>query len=94
MKLRPTETEVVGRWIFDGGASHADEACHRIELLTTNILQKLADSRECGAWETLYRDPSDGRLWERTYPQGDLHGGGPPRLAVISEADARKKYDF
>ena len=45
-----------------------------------------------GAWETLFRDPDDGRYWERVYPQGDLHGGGPPQLQVIDEAEAKRKY--
>ena len=45
-------------------------------------------------WQLLYRDPKDGRLWEQTSPQGEMHGGGPPRLAVISEEEARKRYTF
>jgi hypothetical protein len=92
--IEPAETEIVGGWVFDGGSNQPDEACRRIERLTTSVLQKVANSRAHGAWETLFRDPRDGRLWERTYPQGELHGGGPPRLAVISEVEARRKYDF
>lgn len=92
--IERSEVEIVGLWIFDGRTNRADEACRRIERLTDSVLQKLADSRTYGAWGALFRDPGDGRLWERAYPQGDLHGGGPPRLAVISEAEARQKYDF
>jgi hypothetical protein len=93
-KLESNENEIVGRWEFDGTTNRADAACRRIEDLATKFLQKLADSRAYGAWETLFRDPNDGRLWERTYPRGELQGGGPPRLAVIGEVEARKKYDF
>ena len=94
MNLRPDETELVGKWLFDGKAMRSDDVSERIEHLAQHVLQKLAVSRLYGAWETLFRDPSDGRLWERTYPQGELQGGGPPKLAGISEADARAKYDF
>ncbi len=92
MNLRPDEVELVGKWIFDGKVSRADAVADRIKHLTERVLQKVAVSKDYGAWETLYRDPADGRLWERTYPQGHMHGGGPPRLAVISPEDARKKY--
>jgi len=92
--IEPTEHEITGRWLFDGRQMQADDACRRIEWLTSSLLRKVADSRDYGAWETLFRDTRDGRLWERTYPQGELHGGGPPRLAVIAESDAHRKYDF
>ncbi len=92
MKLRPEETEVTGHWVFDGRTMHADDVCERIEFLTSQALEWLAFSKDYGAWETLYRDPADGRLWERTYPQGDLQGGGPPRLSTISPEDAAAKY--
>ena len=45
-----------------------------------------------GGWRQLYRDPRDGRLWELTFPQGSLHGGGPRRLAVVDEAEAREGF--
>jgi hypothetical protein len=92
MNLRPDEVELVGQWMFDGRVSHPDPVADRIKHLTEHVLQKVAVSKDYGAWETLYRDPADGRLWERTYPQGQMHGGGPPRLAVISPEDASKKY--
>ena len=44
-------------------------------------------------WETLYRDPRDGRLWELTYPQSEMHGGGPRRLHVLSRDEAAAKYE-
>ncbi len=92
--IEPTETDIVGGWVFDGRSNHPDEACRRIERLTTAVLQKVTNGRASGAWKTLFRDPRDGRLWERTYPQGELPGGGPPRLTNISEVEARRKYEF
>jgi hypothetical protein len=90
--MNPDEVELTGHWTFDGTRMLADEVCARIERLTSQVLQKIAVSKDYGAWETLFRDPEDGRLWERTYPHGDLQGGGPPRLAVISLEEARRKY--
>ena len=92
MRLLPEENEVLGTWTFDGQKMLADDACERIEKLTSQVLERLAFSKDYGAWETLYRDPVDGRLWERIYPQGELNGGGPPALRIISLDDARKKY--
>ncbi|PSQ80928.1 MAG: hypothetical protein BRD46_03260 [Bacteroidetes bacterium QS_8_68_15] len=45
-----------------------------------------------GGWSALHFDPDDGRLWEFTFPEGHLHGGGPPLMHVLSEAEAREKY--
>ena len=94
MNLQSNETNLIGKWIFDGGKTWGDEVCKRIEYLVSHVLDQLSVSKKYGAWETLFRDPSDGRLWERTYPQGHMHGGGPPELKVISEKEARRKYDF
>jgi Immunity protein 27 len=43
-------------------------------------------------WDTLYRDPASGELWEIIYPKSEMHGGGPRQLKAISLADARSKY--
>ena len=45
-----------------------------------------------GGWSKLYRDPSDGRLWELTFPNSEWHGGGPPCLTCISREKADGKY--
>jgi hypothetical protein len=45
-----------------------------------------------GGWSRLFRDKADGRFWEHTYPHSELHGGGPPRLAVISRDEAQQRY--
>ncbi len=90
--LQPAEVDVIGHWVRGAGGLRSDEAALRIEWLTSAVLEKIADSPQAGAWETLFRDPADGRLWERTYPSGEMHGGGPPRLTLISRKDARAKY--
>lgn len=94
MKLQPHEMELVGKWLADGGTVHGNAICERIEWLIKNQLREITFSPQYGEWETLFQDPEDGRFWERTYPQGEMHGGGPPALRCLSRADALKKYDF
>ena len=52
------------------------------------------DSPKWRGWETLYRDPDDGRYWERTFPQSGSDGGGPPQLRFLTDYEAKDKYDF
>jgi len=92
MKLVPTETELIGRWEMLGGRVRGDATCERIEWLTSSYLEKIANSG--GGWETLFRNSDDGRYWERTYPMGDMQGGGPPSLFVLSAEKAHAKYGF
>jgi hypothetical protein len=90
--LQHSERDLVGNWIPGDGGLQADETAKRIEWLTSSVLKKIADSPQWGAWETLFLDPADGRYWERTYPKGEMHGGGPPRLTCIGKDEARAKY--
>jgi hypothetical protein len=94
MKLDAEESLLVGRWDFDGSTNRADHVCQRIEWLTRQHLTKVASSPQWGDWEILFQDPADGRLWELTYPQGELQGGGPPQLQTISSAVAKTKYQL
>ena len=91
-ELSPTEHDLIGNWVVTERGVRGDDTTERIEWLTKNVLEKVADSPQWGAWETLFRDPVDGRLWERTYPMGEMHGGGPPRLTTIAVEQARAKY--
>lgn len=84
------ETELVGRWQAGARKIKGDATCDRIAWLVSQYLVPLgADA--CN-WDELYRDPETGDLWERTWPQPELHGGGPPRLARIDAEAAREKY--
>lgn len=91
-KLQPNEQLLTGAWIVQNGKVIGDATCERIAWLLSNHLQKIAHSAQSGGWETLYRDPDDGRYWECTYPQGGLHGGGPPQLRYLTVEHARQKY--
>lgn len=94
MKLRSNENMLIGSWIQVHNVVQADDVCKRIEWLVNTDLKKIASSPQWGGWETLFQDPSDSRYWERTYPQGDLHGGGPPQLKMMSADEAKAKYQI
>lgn len=88
----PPENALDGGWIMSGTSVVGDEACLRIQALIDRHFEHVADHPAQGAWRSLFRDPRDGRLWERTYPKGEMHGGGPPALRVISAHDAKIDY--
>jgi hypothetical protein len=88
--LLPNETELNGHWRLVAGKSIADETCERIQRLIREHLVKIAT--DPSGWHALYRDPQDSRLWELSYPQGEIHGGGPPKLTCISAQRAKAVY--
>jgi hypothetical protein len=89
--INPTETVLTGKWILAGpGRVVGDETCLRIEKLVHSYLELLG--RDASGWDALYRDPRDKRLWELSYPQGELQGGGPPELRCLGTGEAREKY--
>jgi hypothetical protein len=90
--IGPAETQLVGGWETISGSPRADAVANRINELTRTYLTRVAVSQD--GWESLYRDPQDLRLWELTYPHGEMHGGGPAMLKVLSVQEAREKYKF
>ena len=88
--LGSEETYLVGAWVLVDGVIQGDATTKRIEALVHDRLVRVGVTAD--GWDTLYRDPSDGRLWELLYPQSSLHGGGPPSLVVIAASDATQKY--
>jgi hypothetical protein len=92
MKLNPSETELNGNWIIQGGDVVADKVCSRIETLTEKYLQQVGTDQS--GWDQLYLDPADGRLWELLYLQSEMQGGGPPTLRVVGLEEAKAKYGY
>jgi hypothetical protein len=90
MMIASDESSIVGTWKMIGGKIEADETCLRIDRLIHEHLKE--SGRDASGWDVLYVDPTDGRYWELTYPQGEMHGGGPPALAVLSAREAQEKY--
>ena len=84
--LKPEETELIGMWLDLGNRVVGDAIQDRIDWLTETQLELL--SADPAAEERLYRDPRDGRLWERT----PLVKGGPSRLALVTAEFAAGKY--
>ena len=88
--LGSEETELIGRWNTERGEIIADPVCDRISALISDHLIEIGKCQS--GWNTLFRDPVDGRLWERVYPQAELHGGGPPTLRVVDASKAQLDY--
>jgi hypothetical protein len=86
---RPDESELLGEGL-PGNEVSTGYITLRIYWLVSNHLQQVATDRS--GWDTLYRDPDDGRLWELIYPFSHMQVGGPPRLKVISPENVREKY--
>jgi hypothetical protein len=92
MKIEPDETRIEGKWELRDRQMMADANCQRIQRLTESYLQKVAT--DASGWDCLYRDPRDGRLWERLYLHSEMNGGGPPSLVCVDEEDVRSKYSL
>lgn len=88
MTLQPNETEIIGGWNTGGYHVTADNNLIRIRWLIEHSLEKIA----VGNWTVLYRDKIDGRFWQMYHPHGELQGGGPESLRLISEHDAATEY--
>jgi hypothetical protein len=80
--LLPEETELTGTGNLVAGKMVADETCRRIQQLISERLVKIIT--DSSGWHALYRDPQDSRLWELSYPQGEMQGGGAPKLTHLS----------
>jgi len=53
----------------------------QIDGLLSNDLIEVAAAND--GWRKLYRHRVTGSLWELSYPQGEMHGGGPRRLREL-----------
>jgi hypothetical protein len=52
--LRPNESALVGQWVRSGGTVKADGVSERIEWLTREVLEPLANGRRVGKLAALY----------------------------------------
>ena len=91
-RLMSHETRLVGGPRNFGDRIVRDEEWERIDQLIDQCLQHI--KAHPNGWEVLFRDPSDGRYWEYTYPHGEMHGGGPPSLIHITQGTAKLKYSL
>jgi hypothetical protein len=90
MHIEPNESDLKGQWLLVDGKLVKDEVSKRIEALVEKYLTRVRADKS--GWNTLFRDPSDGRFWELTYSNSEMHGGGPPRLSAIDKSLVAEKY--
>ena len=89
MQLQPDETEIQAFWIDLGSSVVPDYSWERINYLTKEYLKLL---KRIDNGDTLYCDPTDGRVWELIYLHPHLSGGGPPLLRLVPPELANEKY--
>lgn len=51
--------------------------CQLIDSMIKNDLKEINTSKD--GWTKQYED-KNGNMWELTFPESHLHGGGPPKL--------------
>ena len=90
MKLKTEEIALRGCWVETGTTIVPDIVSNRINGLINKDLILIGQDQS--GWIQLYLDPADNRLWELTYPNSDVHGGGAPHLINIPREEAKKKY--
>jgi hypothetical protein len=74
--------EIIGKWSFENGEIIPDDNCHLIEKMLQNELKELESIQD--SWTKIYEE-QNGTLWELTYPESHLHGGGPPKLKRLKK---------
>jgi len=82
--ILPAESKLVGGWELVSGQMQADATTKRIELAIQDDLELIKRMN----WMNLYQDPETGLYWLQEYFQGEMHGGGPPSLRLISPTEA------
>lgn len=79
-----------GRWIVVDGTVVGDDTCALVREMVAQKLKRLAERD--GGWRVLFWDPYEDVYWELTYPESDLHGGGPPELSELSAEQVAAAY--
>jgi len=74
--------DLADHWVVRGSKVSAEGDAAKIDALLSAELIKLSTAD--GGWRTLYRHRRTGGLWELSYPQSEMHGGGPRRLRQLA----------
>jgi hypothetical protein len=59
------------------------------EFARKNLVQVVVDDVN---WKVLHRNSTTGEYWRESFPQSEMHGGGPPVFEKISEEEARREF--
>ena len=78
----PSPTELNDIWSFANGRMVERGDGATITRLLEHELESVRT--EDGGWTTIYRHRDTGELWELSYPQSEMHGGGPRRLRLLT----------
>lgn len=82
-EITPSDrTDLMDQWIMrEARVSNEGDAAAIDNLLSRELVEVAATD---GGWRRLYRHRMTGSLWELSYPQSHMHGGGPRRLCKLS----------
>jgi len=82
-RMTPSEDLRDVRYAENGKVTACGDAAAIDEMLAT----KLEEVRtEKSGWTIVFRHRDTNQLWELSYPQSELQGGGPRRLRRIDRA--------
>jgi hypothetical protein len=76
-----TLTDLVDQWAGHGSELGVEGDTEKINALLSEELIKLSTADD--GWRTLLQHRLTGALWELSYPQAEMHGGGPRRLRQL-----------
>jgi len=82
--------QIVGSRRLKNGRVIADDVCIEIRRMIGEKLIEVAQDQT--GWLKLFHDIETGSYWELDFPQGESHGGGPPRLRKVELADVQDRY--
>lgn len=71
---------IIGKWIYKNGEIRSDKNCQVIQSMIDNELHEIGSSED--GWTKTY-ESKEGVIWELTFPESHLQGGGPPKLTRL-----------
>jgi hypothetical protein len=91
-RLASNESTLLEEWVVNGSNISRGDVGERIDWLLENGLEKIAV--DSSGWSSLYVDTGDRRMWELTYPQSEMPGGGPRLLQMVTLEDAKRRFNY
>jgi hypothetical protein len=74
--------DLADHWIMRGSRMSNEGDAAKIDGLLSKELVEVAATDD--GWRKLYRHRATGNFWELSYPQSEMHGGGPRRLRELA----------
>ena len=71
-------------WCFENGKMTVRGDAAAIDGMLAKKLDKI--KVDPINWIVIFRHRDTNQLWELSYPQSELHGGGPRRLRLLGDA--------